>query len=348
MSSINHSPVVGLALGSGSARGWAHIGIIEALEEIGVVPQVVAGTSVGSLVGAIYASGQLREFSAWVQTLSSRDVFNLLDFTLSGGVVKGQRLFGYIEEHYRNPAIETLDRRFVTVATDMKTGREVWITKGPILPAARASCAIPGVFSPVKHGDRWMLDGGLVNPVPVSAARALGADVVIAVNLNAQLVGAHVSLSSRDENVDHSATSTKDKTFWQRATEYFMSGSADNPSMFDVMASSVNIMQDRITRSRMAGDPPEVTLVPLLEDFALMDFHRAAEAIREGRRLVEEHAAQIRAWTGVAESPTKAGESQDKAAMQVGAAEARSEVQPDPPPAQAPAQSAPQSASQSK
>ena len=297
-------PVIGLALGSGSARGWAHIGVIEGLEKIGIHPQVIAGTSVGALVGAVYAAGQLGEFSEWVQTLTSRDVFSLLDFTLSGGMVKGQRLFGFFEEKHKNPNIEDLDRRYVSVATDMKTGREVWISKGPILPAARASCAIPGVFSPVKYGDRWMLDGGLVNPVPVSPARAMGADIVIAVNLNAQLVGAHVSIASQKEGLEE-ASARSDKTFWQRATEYFLSSSDEHPSVFDVMASSVNIMQDRITRSRMAGDPPELTLVPMLEDFALMDFHRAKEAIKEGHRLVEENAAQIRAWAGVAAAEIK-------------------------------------------
>jgi NTE family protein len=297
-------PVIGIALGSGSARGWAHIGVLEGLEEIGIHPQVIAGTSIGSLVGAVYVSGQLREFSEWVQKLSSRDVFSLLDFTLSGGMVKGQKLFGFFEEVHKNPLIESLDRRFVSVATDMKTGREIWITKGPILPAARASCAIPGIFSPVKFEDRWMLDGGLVNPVPVSAARALGADIVIAVNLNAQLVGAHVSMAGHGEQAATEAVPKIERSFWQRAGEYFTSSTADNPSFFDVVASSVNIMQDRITRSRMAGDPPEVTLVPLLEDFALMDFHRAKEAIREGRRLVEEHASAIRAWAGIA-APSK-------------------------------------------
>ncbi len=292
------APVVGLALGSGSARGWAHLGILEGLEEIGIHPQVVAGTSIGALVGAVYVSGQLREFSDWVQKLSSRDVFGLLDFTLSGGMVKGQRLFGFFEEKHKNPLIESLERRYVSVCTEMRSGREVWITRGPILPAARASCAIPGIFSPVQFEDRWMLDGGLVNPVPVSAARALGADVVIAVNLNAQLVGAHVSLPNRQAVAE--AVPKTDRSFWQRATEYLSSGDDGRPSVFDVMAASVNIMQDRITRSRMAGDPPEITLVPMLEDFALMDFHRAAEAIREGRRLVAANAEAIRAWCGVA------------------------------------------------
>lgn len=187
------APRLGLALGSGSARGWAHIGVIQALEEMGVRPDVVAGTSIGALVGSAYVNGALDDLADWVKTLTTKDVFGLMDFTLSGGVVKGEKLFGFFEERHSNPNIEDLEQRFVTVATDMKSGREIWISKGPILQAARASCALPGLFTPLKHQGRWMLDGGLVNPVPVSAARAFGADVVIAVNLNAQLVGAHLS-----------------------------------------------------------------------------------------------------------------------------------------------------------
>ncbi|MDB5985417.1 MAG: patatin [Nevskia sp.] len=293
-------PVVGLALGSGSSRGWSHIGVILGLEEIGVRPQVVAGTSIGALVGAVYVSGQLQEFGEWVRKLSVRDVVGLMDFTLSGGVVKGEKLFGFFHENHRNPNIEDLEQRFVSVATEMKTGREIWITRGPVFAAARASCALPGVFTPVKHEDRWMLDGALVNPVPVSACRASGAEVVIAVNLNAQLVGSHLSTASRAEvqreGAGQQATSVKDRGFWQKVMAYFESGDGKDPGFFDVVAASVNIMQDRITRSRMAGDPPELTLLPRLEDFALMDFHRAGEAIDEGRRLVELHAAEIRAW----------------------------------------------------
>ena len=288
-------PRVGLALGSGSARGWAHIGIIQGLEEMGVDIDVVAGTSIGALVGGAYVSGALGDFGAWVKTLTTRDVFSLMDFTFSGGVVKGEKLFGFFEQMHSNPDIEDLDKRFVTVATDMKSGREVWISKGPVLDAARASCALPGLFSPFQHQTRWMLDGGLVNPVPVSAARAFGADVVIAVNLNAQLVGAHLS---RQRPPDDEHQSEEDRSLWQKMTGYFASGEGENPGFFDVVASSVNIMQDRITRSRMAGDPPEITLIPLLEDFALMDFHRASEAIDEGRRLVDRHEGDIRAWIG--------------------------------------------------
>jgi NTE family protein len=298
-------PVVGLALGSGSARGWSHIGIILELEALGVRPQVVAGTSVGALVGAVYVAGQLPEFADWVRKLTVRDVVGLMDLTLSGGFVKGERLFGFFNEHHNNPNIEELEQRFVSVATEMKTGREIWITRGPVWAAARASCAMPGLFTPVKHEDRWMLDGGLVNPVPVSASRALGADVVIAVNLNAQLVGSHMSIASRVEAQREAdaerkkGAAGKNRSFWNKVVTYLQSSNSDTPSFFDSVASSVNIMQDRLTRSRMAGDPPEVTLIPRLDDFALMDFHRAGEAIEEGRRLVRLHESEIRAWTGI-------------------------------------------------
>lgn len=291
-----HPPTVGLALGSGSARGWAHIGVIQALEEMGVRPQVVAGTSIGALVGAVYVTGQLDAFADWVRKLDVREVFGLLDFSFSGGVVKGEKLFNVFREHHANPDIESLEQKYVSVATEMRTGREVWLNKGPILAAARASCALPGMLSPVRYDDRWMLDGGLVNPVPVSACRALGADVVIAVNLNAQLIGRHLSRSSRE--LAEGEVSGEEQSIWQRLMEYFSTAEGEDPGFFDVVATSINIMQDRITRSRMAGDPSEVTLIPLLEDFALMDFHRADEAIEEGRRLVERHADEIRAWIG--------------------------------------------------
>ena len=289
-------PALGLALGSGAARGWTHIGVIQALEDMGIRPKVIAGTSIGALVGAVYVSGQLDEFAEWVRRLTVRDVFNLMDLRFSGGVVKGEKLFGFFQDGYRNPDIESLEQRYVSVATDMHTGRESWLTRGPILPAARASCAMPGLFSPVQFGERWMLDGGLVNPVPVSAARALGADVVIAVNLNAKLVGTRMSSSGRRQIV-REAGEEGDTGFWRRMLTH-LSSHDDEPGLFDVITASVNIMQDRITRSRMAGDPPEITLAPLLPDLAFLDFHRADEAIAEGRRLVEEHADIIRAWLG--------------------------------------------------
>ena len=296
---LSTDPVVGLALGSGSARGWAHIGIIQGLEAMGLRPQVVVGTSIGALVGAVYVSGQLDAFAEWVQTLTSREVFRFLDFSFTGGVVKGETLFSFFESQHRNPDISSLAQRYASVATEMSSGREIWINKGPILPAARASCALPGLFSPVQFDGQWMLDGGLVNPVPVSTCRAMGADLVIAVNLNAQLVGRHFSRAAEpaEPSPDERA---RDRGWWDRVRDYMSSGGSDeeggSPRFFDVIASSVNIMQDRITRSRMAGDPPDLTLVPELRDFALMDFPRAKEAIAEGRRLVEQHQDLLRRW----------------------------------------------------
>lgn len=236
-----HKPVVGLALGSGSARGWAHIGVIQGLEEIGVQPQVVAGTSIGALVGGAYVTNTLNEFADWVQSLTVKDVFGLLDISLSGGMVKGEKLFNFFREHHDNPDIETLEKKLVTVATDMKSGREIWITKGTMLDAARASCALPGLFSPVKMQGRWMLDGGLVNPVPVSAARAMGADVVIAVNLNAQLVGAHLSRDTRTQ-AEGEDGSDEERSIWHKMMGYFISEDDEDPGFFDVVASSINIM----------------------------------------------------------------------------------------------------------
>ncbi|MBZ2189560.1 patatin-like phospholipase RssA [Alcanivorax sp. JB21] len=290
-------PCVGLALGSGSARGWAHIGVIQELEALGIRPDVVAGTSIGALVGGVYVAGQLDAFEKWVTRLTFRDVIGFLDISFSGGFVKGEKLFSFFSEQHLNPKIEELTQRFATVATDMQLGREVWIQDGPVLDAARASCALPGLFSPVKHDDRWMLDGGLVNPVPVSVCRALGADLVIAVNLNGQLIGRH--LSHDDNLVDDmgESVSAEERSMWGKMVDYFSSEDDANatPGFFDVIGASVNIMQDRITRSRMAGEPAELTLIPMLEDFAIMDFHRAADAIEEGRRLVRANAERI-AW----------------------------------------------------
>ncbi|PKM22987.1 MAG: patatin [Gammaproteobacteria bacterium HGW-Gammaproteobacteria-14] len=302
---MSRTPVVGLALGSGSARGWAHIGVIQELEKLGIQPQVVAGTSIGALVGAVYVSGQLDEFADWVQTLTMRDVFGLLDISLAGGVVKGEKLFGFFREKHRNPDIEALEKQFVTIATEMKSGREIWIRRGPVLRAARASCALPGLFSPVKVDDRWMLDGGLVNPVPVSACRALGAEIVIAVNLNAQLVGAHMPRHSRDAVTHNDANATsEERSLLQKLANYFISDDEDaEPGLLDVVSASINIMQDRITRSRMAGDPAEISLLPQLEDFALMDFHRAKEAIEEGRNLVRRREEEILGWIGQPAAP---------------------------------------------
>ncbi len=302
------APRIGLALGSGSARGWAHIGIIRALAEAGVQPDIVTGTSVGALVGAFYAAGKIDALEPWVRKLTRRDVIGMLDPSLrnTGGLIEGRRLYDFYQEHLSGSEIQELETRFAAVATTLARGTEVWLREGDLADAVRASSALPGVFSPVRIGRDWLVDGGLVNPVPVSVCRALGADIVIAVNLNGDLVGRHLRESA------HHAGSTVALEPWlqqlpsgvrSRAHTLMGLGSdgvgnrdaerATAPGVFEVLAGSLNIMQDRITRSRMAGDPPELVLGPRLAHIGLLEFHRAEEAIQIGRGVVQRQLAAI-------------------------------------------------------
>ena len=290
-------PTIGLALGSGGARGWAHIGVIEVLLEAGIVPDVVCGASIGALVGGAYASGRLEALRARVELFGRREVMALLDVHLSsGGLIEGQRINGFLRELGIAAPIEALPRRFAAVATDLVTGREIWLREGPVDEAIRASIGIPGIFSPVRAGDAWLLDGGLVNPVPVSVCRALGAEVIIAVNLNGDLVGRRF-VDDRGTDAVPTALPARQE-FLGRLLEELPQGLKEYaglmaskllrpdppaPGYFDVLANALNIMQDHITRSRLAGEPPHVLLSPRLPDLGWLDFHRAPEAIAEGR-----------------------------------------------------------------
>ncbi|MBI2381395.1 MAG: patatin-like phospholipase RssA [Gammaproteobacteria bacterium] len=298
-------PRIGIALGSGSARGWGHIGVLNRLEELGIRPDIVIGSSVGALVGAAYASGNLAKLEAWARTLARLDIIRLLDPRLSGGgFIHGESLMGAIAEHVADCAIEDLPMRFACVATDLTTGQEVWLNQGSVLDAVRASIALPGVFTPVRRDERWLIDGGLVNPVPVSLARAMGADLIIAVNLNGDLVGRSLRPaeaptpvpSPEAGNGEASALSRVLTRFNDLKDRFSLDGllglgrdTAEGPAapgLFDVLTASINIMQDRITRSRMAGDPPDVLITPRLSPIRLMEFDRAAEAIAEGVKAV--------------------------------------------------------------
>lgn len=281
---------IGLALGSGSARGWAHIGVIRALEEEGIKPDIVTGCSIGSLVGAAYAGGHLDALQQWVNELSFLDVVRLLDVKMNGGLIEGDSLMGSFRNKIAQLNIEQLPLPYAAVATDLNSGREVWLQDGPLPDAVRASIALPGLFSPVQMDNRWLVDGGLTNPVPVSLCRAMGAEVIIAVNLNSDIVGKH--LRERKEREQHPERdlftqlldkvndSLKDTRMSQWLSE--RQQQRESPGMFEVMASAINIMQDRITKSRMAGDPPDVLISPRLGKLGLLEFDRAEEAIAEG------------------------------------------------------------------
>jgi NTE family protein len=310
---------IGLALGSGAARGWAHVGVIRALEQRGVVPDVVAGSSIGAVVGAAWAAGRLDAFEAWGRDLDWRRVVGYIDFSLRGGVIKGRRLFDFLREELSTARIESLTRPFAAVATDLESGREVWLREGPLLDALRASVAVPGVVAPWRVEGRWLVDGGLVNPVPVSLCRALGAQTVIAVDLNTTLL--HRRLQSGDAGGAKQAASEPAAApgpepatesgareggslravvqDWLGELRRRTSGESDAdegpPSLYEVIANAINVMQVRIARSRMAGDPPEILITPRLADFGLFDFDRAAEAIEEGRRATAQ-ALQAAGW----------------------------------------------------
>ena len=299
------SPRIGLALGSGSARGWSHIGVIRVLERAGIAPDIVCGTSIGSLVGAAYADGQLERLETWVKSLTWQTVVSLLDFTIDGGLIEGGKLLAFFRTHFKDKDITRMPKSFGAVATELVTGREVWLRQGSVIDAVRASMALPGLFTPAQHDGRLLVDGGLVNPVPVSLCRAMGADIVIAVDLNWDLIGRHVEPAAAPaETMPGALASLLGKL--PLGLGRLKSGppaSTEMPSIFDVLSISLNIMQVRITRSRLAGEPADVMIRPHLAELALMDYHRAAPAIAEGERAAEQVLPELRELTGMRARP---------------------------------------------
>jgi NTE family protein len=284
----SRKPRIGLALGGGAARGWAHIGVIRALEKAGVKPDIVCGTSIGALVGAAYAAGDFDKFEKWVLALNVSEIISYLDVSLSSGLLKGDRLMEFFRRDFSDHKIETLNIPFAATATSLSSGNEIWLQEGSMLDAVRASIALPGLFTPVMHQETVLVDGGLVNPVPVSLARALGADIVIAVDLNSDALNRHLNAPEETKNV---AGKTSDNNDWVDKLKESIRGimpsaepsSPKLPSILDIMAASINIMQVRISRSRMAGEPPDYIITPKLAHVGLLDFHRAHESIEEGK-----------------------------------------------------------------
>ena len=335
---------IGLALGAGAARGWTHIGIIEALEKLGVKIDVVAGCSIGAYVGAAYASGKLEDLKEWACSLSDWQVLALMGVGLRrGGIASGQKVFDKLASEFCAPSYEDMLKPFASVATDLYTGREVVFNSGPIGDTIQASCAIPALFAPVAHGDRWLVDGAVVNPVPVNLCRQLGADFVIAVNLNADLR----PLRLEKLRQDHEENQRKTEDFFTKSQnvlrQWFSPDSKEEkalekidekeevlsdtndvktedgiaseviekveeeftevpakvskrnpPGIMSVMSSSLEILQARVTRSRLAGDPPDILIEPQLTDVGIMEFHRAEELCAKGEETIARVAEQIR------------------------------------------------------
>jgi NTE family protein len=331
---------IGLALGSGAARGWSHIGVIQALEELGIQIDIVSGCSIGSYVGAAYASGKLPELSEWVTSLTEWQVFALMGVGFhKGGLVSGLKVFKALQDNFSFENFEHLQKPFAAVATDLYSGREVNFTSGSVVEAVKASCAIPGLFPPQLFNNRWLVDGGVVNPVPVNMCRMLGADIVIAVNLSADFRPQSIV----DNQVDHGLNQKKTSEFFKQSQkqikQWFKKGddnSSDQqdqdsitdkefleileptnieqtepqesqepsslaevqvppaPSIINAMTGSLDILSARVTRSRLAGDPPDILIEPQLRDFGMMEFYRASELIEHGRSSVNRIADQIK------------------------------------------------------
>lgn len=288
-STEHRSPRLGIALGSGSARGWAHIGVMRAVRESGLKPDVITGSSIGAMVGAAAAAESLDDLESWVTSLDWWDIIRYAVEPTTAGLADGERLMSVFSERVGEWRIEDLPVRFAAVATDLETGREVWLSEGGVREAIRASIALPGLFAPVQRDGCWLVDGGIVDPVPVSLCRALGAEIVVAVNLNSHIVGRHSRPRQQrgerpNDVVSRLGQQLHDKLGIAVPGLKARAGDAspDPPRFFEVLAGSMNIMQDRITRSRMAGDPPELLISPRLEHLALMDYDRATEAIEAG------------------------------------------------------------------
>lgn len=289
---------IGIALGAGAARGWGHIGVLKGLLQMGIEPTIVCGSSAGALVGAAYATGNLNRLEAWLRKLRRWDIFRLMDTKLlGGGFIQGHRIMKVLGGPLGDVCIEDMDMPYAAVATELETGREFWMREGKLIDAVRASIAVPGLFTPMYWNEStWLVDGGLTNPVPVSVCRALGADIIIAVNVNGGLLDQFAkNMKMRQEENDKESLLTRIAEKLSKKFDFQLPAlmanndekAHESPGMFDVVMASSNIVQDRITRSRMAGEPPDIMLTPNLAHIRLMEFDCVEEAVKAGLESVE-------------------------------------------------------------
>ncbi len=278
---MSDRPKLGIALGSGSARGWAHVGVLQALTERGIAVDFIAGCSMGAMVGAAFAAGRIKELETWALSLDWKRVVGFVDVGLRGGLFKGDRLLNHFQKQFVECPFSELSVPFAAVATDLVTGQEVWLRDGDVSTAVRASCTVPGLFRPVLREGRYLVDGSVVNPIPVSLCRAMGAQVVIAVDAGAHRI---VRVPPESEPVakrKNQRGRLLDVLGWSRPSEM-----PPPPSIVDTLLGAIEIMQERIAQARLASEPPDVLLAPRFEQLGQFDYHRAALAIAAGREAV--------------------------------------------------------------
>lgn len=286
-----NNPGIGLALGGGMARGFAHIGVLNVLRRHNIEPGIVAGTSIGAVVAGCYLANRLNEFTDWALSLNRLTILSYLDFRIrSAGMIGGNKLSNLLENHFGDMIIEDLPKPLITIAADLVTGHEVWIRKGPLVEAMRASFALPGVFPPVERNGRLLVDGALINPCPVAPCQAMGARLTIAVDLHADIMGKATKPGNKFPTVAGFDVFDENDVPQRAQEKIKSSGMArrlfrreeNSPSLFGVMVSSLSIMQDRLTRSRMAGDPPDIHIKPKIGHIGMLEFEKAEELIALG------------------------------------------------------------------
>ena len=308
----NGQPDLGVALGGGMARGFSHIGVLKTLNKYNIYPSIIAGTSIGSVVGACYLAGKLDDLEEWALSLNRFKILSYLDFRVrSAGLIGGKRLKDTLESHFNDTPLESLPHPMICIATDLATGHEVWLRRGKIIDAMTASFALPGVFPPVKYDDRYLVDGALVNPCPVSPCQALGARMTIAVDLNTDLMGkaskpgqgyqtvAGFDVFNNDDIPQEQQAPFKASSITRR----LFRREENNPSLFGVMVSGMGILQDRLTRSRLAGEPPDIHIKPSIGHIGLLEFEKAEELIQHGAEATEKLIPEIKAAMCVMLSP---------------------------------------------
>ena len=273
---------ISLVLGSGGARGYAHIGVIEELERQGYQIASICGSSMGALIGGLYACGKLVEYRDWVLGLDALDVASLLDITFSrGGIIEGEKVFEHLSKMMGERRIEDLPIKFTAVATDIVRKKEVWFQKGDLLQAVRASIAIPSIFTPVRIGKMVLVDGGALNPLPVAPTQSDMTDLTIAVNLYGEIPRPEIEMEEEENRRKRKIESMVRELFERHREETKF-------TMFDILDKTFDTMQDALTRYRIGGYPPDLIVDISMHVCDTFDFHRAKEVIEAGRRAAKE------------------------------------------------------------
>lgn len=272
---------IGLALGSGAARGIAHLGVIKALKDKGIEIDMVSGTSIGAIVGAVFCAGELDELDNFVRNMTWKNTLAYFDLSIpKSGLINGTKLSNLIYSYTKTNNFDDLEIPLFTVSTNIKTGQEVIINKGDLIQAVRSSISLPGFFNPVEIDGNWLVDGGLTNPIPINILRQNGCDIVIAVNLNKDL--------TKGKN--------KNKKSVHKLNNFFnkLINKNNKPSIVDVLVSSIKIAEMQITEHSLKYEKPDILIEPDLSHFGLFDFHKAEEGIDEGYKKTSLEIAKIK------------------------------------------------------